>query len=197
VTHLGERRHQDPEPCHPSTPAEVEVVEVTPVPLVERSGSLQGLARDEHRAGRDEEHLQHAVVLTLVPFVLLEGGVGMTEGIHGATHLAEDPWVVPVDHLRSDHTHLFQAVDTLSRLDQARHRVGRQDSIVVQDQQVVGASSCRKLGRGTEGAGDAAVFVEPQDAQLPQRLDEQIPGTVHGVVVDRDDPEARIALRGE
>jgi hypothetical protein len=50
VAGLRERRHQDAEASDARPPAEVQVVVVTAVPLVEVPGAQPGLPRDEHRA---------------------------------------------------------------------------------------------------------------------------------------------------
>jgi hypothetical protein len=161
--------------------------------LVERSRPLPRPSRDEHDRGGHEQHLQDPVVLALVELAVLERGVRMAEPVRRAPDLPQDPRLVPVDDLRPDDAHAFDALDPLGPLEQALDRV-RRESRVSMHQQVVGGLRRRELGRGRERQrprfSPRATTLRPEGLMEDQCA-------VGRAVVDDHDAQARMRLRGE
>ena len=148
--------------------------------------------------GGDEQDLEHPVVLPLVELAVLQGRVGVAEPVGRAPHLPEDPRLVPVDDLGADDAHALDALDALGGLDEPCDGIGRERGVVVHQQEVVGGLGGRELGRGGQ-APAMPRFSRSGHHPLPRpsacRRSSQRP--VGGAVVDRDDAQAGVGLRGE
>ncbi len=173
VTGARERRHQHVESREACAPAEVEILVPAVQSLVEQSDPLPRVARDQHRARRDAQHLDHAIELPLIDLARLQRRVRVTEPIRGTADLPEQPRFLPVDDLGPDDADVLHA-HADRRLDETRHRIGIERGVVVQYQEVVGGSRRGDLERRAYRSGQTAVAVGDDDAPVAQCLPEQV-----------------------
>ena len=198
VAGASERRHQHPEPGEPRAPAVVEVLVVGGESLVGHAGPLQALARDEHRARGHVHDLEDAIELALVDLAVLQGRVRMPEAVGGTADLAQEPGLVPVNDLGADDADVLEALDADRRLDEPRDAVGVHRGVVVGDEEVVGGGGGRHRREGRlHGAGDTQVLIEGEDTARSERGLEELVRLVGGGVVDGQDTQSWIGLRGE
>jgi hypothetical protein len=197
VARLRQRCHEDTEAGDAHPPAEVEVIVVAGQTFVEQARSLPRVPRHEHRARRDVEHLEDAVVLPLVHLAVDERRVRVPERVRRATDLAQDARVVPVDHLRAHDADALDALDALGGLEHPGDGIGSERRVVVDDQQVVSRIRHREVDRRADRLGQPRVLGDRQDARRSERLLEQLRRTVVGRHVDRDDRHPRMRLLRE
>ena len=174
VTGARERRHQHVEPREAGAPAEVEILVPAVQTLVEQPDPLPRVARDQHGARRDAQHLDHPIELPLIDLARLQRRVRVTEPIRGATDLPQQPRLLPVHDLGSDDADVLHA-HADRRLDETRHRIGVERGVVVQHQEVVRGPRRGDLERRADRSGETAVAVGGDDAPVAQRLPEQDP----------------------
>jgi hypothetical protein len=164
--------------------------------LVERPDPLPRLACDQHRRGRDAEHLEHPVELALVDLAGLERRVRMSEPVGGASDVAEQSRTIPVHDLRADDADLLDA-DPDRGLDHPGHGVGVERHPWIDDQHEVRSLRDGTIERVSDRGGEAHPAVVPDHASRAERLEQQVARAVAGRVVDGEDAEPSVGLVGE
>jgi len=132
--------------------------------------------------------------LSVVEFTLLQRRVREAEPVRGLPDLAEHLGPVPVDHLRPHHADIL---DPLRRFDQPGDRVGRQQRVVVEEQDVIGGRGQVRCEAAGQRGGEPDVLVQPDDPLGAEGLLEQMGRIVGGTVVDGEHAEPRMGLVGK
>ncbi len=178
----------------PRPPAQVEVVPEDVVAAVEPAEAVHGRSPDQHPGGRDEQRPSLLVALTLIEFTLVDPGVHPTGQVDGRADRLEQLRVVPLAQLRADDG------QTRIRL-QRRHE--ELDGVRLELEVVMQQQHERRGPRGPgvqchrHGTTEAQVAVSDQDTVLTEPVEQQLTGPVTTGVVDRDDLDMRMCLRGE
>ena len=184
--------------CQPAKRARhAEVDRIAVQPVVVQTEPLPHLFGDEHRAAVDREDLEHAIELPLIDLPGLQRRHRVPESIDRTPDIAQRARVLQVHDLRADDADPLRSLQR-GRLDEVGDGVGVEHRVAVQEQDVVGR---RGHGQGTARRRTirrtrARSFV----ADHPLRTegpDEEVMRLVGRRIVDREDAEGGVGLRGE
>ena len=193
-SHPDARRHEHLPAGQARTPRDVDRIAVQSV--VVQTEPLPYLFGDEHRAAVDREDLEHAIELTLIDLPGLQRRHRVPEAIDRTPDIAQRARVLQVHDLRADDADPLRSLQR-GRLDEVGDGVGVEHRVSVQEQDVVGRRGHRQGQRDVEGSAvPKRVFVADHPLRT-EGSDEEVMGLVGRRIVDREDAEGGVGLRGE
>ncbi len=192
----GDRRGCDLHvvPRQPRPPTQIEIVAEDVVTPVETSEVVEHVAAHEHAGGRHVQDGPVTVTLALVELVGFEAGLGAPGQVDRHPHLLQQPGIVVIQQLGSDHPDPG-IVDPVGH--ELRHHVRCRDQIVVQEQDPLRFGSRRDGGvqRHPDRCGEPQVSLGDEHAFVAQPVEQPLPAPVGRPAVDGDDLQRLVGLR--